>query len=185
MTSQDLEIALKTLREVKLKSSEDPKYGFDLKWDDFINIMQFLSPKSFGTRIQNRIIEKNMFVKENPSLDKGDFQITGKHFEFKTTILTTSNRLANFVSIRPYQDIEGYILLVIDTNSTPYKTFQFQLSKDQMKKELELLKANPSNGTKQSNLRNQNISFRFSIDLDTGNNNSIRWKDYEINFLEL
>jgi len=67
MKSQDLDIALKTLREVKSKSSKNLRYGFELGWEDFIKIMQFLSPKSFGTRIQNRIIEKNNFIKVNPS----------------------------------------------------------------------------------------------------------------------
>jgi hypothetical protein len=186
MTSQELDIALKTLREVKLNSSQDLRYGFDLNWEDFIKVMQFLSPKSFGTRIQNRIIEMNNFTKVNPSDDNGDFSISGKYFEFKTSILTTSNKLANFVGIREYQEkIDGYILIVIDTNSTPYKTYQFQLSKDQMKEELKLMKANPSNGTSQSNKLNKNISYRFSIDLISDNENSKRWNNYKIESLQL
>jgi len=186
MTSQELDIALKALREVKLNSTQDLRYGFDLNWEDFIKVMQFLSPKSFGTRIQNRIIEKNNFTKVNPSDDNGDFSISGKFFEFKTSILTTSNKLANFVGIRPYQEkIDGYMLIVIDTNSAPYKTFQFQLSKGQMKEELDLMKANPSNGTKQSNQLNKNISYRFSIDLISDNLNSRRWNKYKIESLKL
>jgi hypothetical protein len=184
--SLEIDIALKTLREVKLNSSKDLRYGFDLNWEDFIKIMQFLSPKSFGTRIQNRIIELNEFTKVNPSDDNGDFSISGKSYEFKTSILTTSNKLANFVGIRPYQgEIDGYILIVIDTNSVPYKTLQFKLFKDQMKEELEIMKANPSNGTKQSNLLNKNISYRFSIDVISDNINSKRWNSYKIESLKL
>lgn len=184
--SGELDIALEILRNVKLKSSQDLRYGFDLDWEDFIKVMQFLSPKSFGTRIQNRIIEKNNLIKVNPSEDKGDFYMSGKYFEFKTSILTTSNKLANFVGIRPYQkEIDGYLLIVIDTNSSQYTTFQFWLSKDQMKDELVLMKANPANGTKQSNQLNQNISYRFSIDLVSENENSIRWNQYKIDDFKL
>lgn len=186
ITSADLDIALKTLREVKLSSSKDLRYGFEMDWVDFIKVMQFLSPKSFGTRIQNRIIERNSFTKVNPSEDNGDFSNLGKFYEFKTSILTTSNKLANFVGIREYQDeIDGYFLVVIDTNSTPYKTFQFQLSKGQMNEELKLMKANPSNGTKRSNELNKNVSYRFSIDLTSDNIHSRRWNKYKIEYLKL
>lgn len=147
--------------------------------------MQFLSPKSFGTRIQDRIIEKNQFKKTNPSDDLGDFTLNNLHCEFKTTLLTTSNKLANFVGIRPYQKIDGYFLIVVDTNSIPYKTLQFQLTKKQMSNELEILKANPSNGTKASNERNESISYRFSLDLLSDNVNSKRWEKYKIEFLLL
>ncbi|AFL83158.1 hypothetical protein Belba_0500 [Belliella baltica DSM 15883] len=185
MTSQEIEIALKTLREIKLNSTKDLRYGFDLNWEDFIKIMQFLSPKSFGTRIQNRIIEFNDFEKVNPSEDNGDFSISGKYYEFKTSILTTSNKLANFVGLRDYQErIDGYILMVIDTNSSPYKTLQYKLSKEQMKEELKIMKANPSNGTKSSNLSNLNFSYRFSIDLISDNVNSKRWDTYKIDSLK-
>ena len=148
--------------------------------------MQFLSPKSFGTRIQNRIIEKNNFTKTNASIDLGDFEIEGKIFEFKTSLLTTSNKLANFVNIRPYQNIDGYYCLVVDTNKIPYQTSIFELTKDHMKYELEILKANPSNGTKVSNQENKNVSFRFSIDLSNENENQKRWNsNYLTNSLHL
>lgn len=185
MNTTDLDIALKTLREIKTKSSNDLRFGFDLEWNNFIKVMQFLSPKSFGTRIQNRIIENNNCLKTNPSKDLGDFEMNRKKYEFKTSLLTTSNKLANFVGIRPYQKIDGYILIVVDTNSTPYNTLQYCLTKEQMDEELKLLKANPSNGTMASNEFNQNISFRFSIDLITENLNSIRWHKYKIDSLHL
>lgn len=145
MTSQELDIALKTLREIKSNSSQDLRYGFNLDWEDFIKVMQFLSPKSFGTRIQNRIIEKNNFTKVNPSADKGDFLVLDEYFEFKTSIITTSNKVANFVGIREYQKIDGYIMIVIDTNSTPYRTLKFKLSTEQMKTELALMSIHPMN----------------------------------------
>jgi len=174
----EMEIALKILREIKEESSQNDRYGFDDDWEFFIMKMQFLSPKSFGTRIQNRIIEKNKFPKTNPSKDLGDFEIDGKCYEFKTTILTPSNKLANFVNIRRYQNIDGYLCLVIDTNRIPYETSQFKLTKDQMDNELERLNANPSNGTQTANQVNKNISYRFSINLSQHNEHSKRWNNY-------
>ena len=181
-----IEIALQILREIKEESSKDSKYGFNDDWNTFIKKMQFLSPKSFGTRIQNRIIEKNSFEKVNASDDKGDFKKDDKYFEFKTTILTPSNTGANFVNIRPYQKIDGYYCLVVNTNILPYETIQFYLDKEHMDKELWLLKANASNGTIASNIENRNISFRFTIDFSTENESAIRWMDkYKINSLKL
>lgn len=182
----EIEIALKILRQIKEESSLNDRYGFDEDWASFIMKMQFLSPKSFGTRIQNRIIEKNNFNRTNASKDIGDFEIDGKYFEFKTTILTPSNKLANFVNIRPYQAIDGYFCLVIDTNKSPYQTSQYKLTKEQMDMELELLKANPANGTQTSNLGNKNLSYRFSVDFSHENGISFRWKNnYQIDSLIL
>lgn len=182
----DIDIALNTLREIKEESIKDKRYGFEDEWEIFIKKMQFLSPKSFGTHIQNRIIEKNEFTKTNASDDKGDFESKGDLFEFKTSILTTSNTKANFVNIRPYQAIHGYYLLVIDTNSSPYQTFQFKMTKEQMSFELEMLHANYSNGTKSSNQLNINASFRFSIDFAIENETKKRWiREYLIDTLKL
>ncbi len=181
-----LEFALQILREIKEESSKDSKYGFNDDWSTFIKKMQFLSPKSFGTRIQNRIIEQNNFEKVNASDDKGDFERDGKYFEFKTTILTLSNKGANFVNIRPYQNIDGYYCLVVNTIVSPYETTQFYLSKEQMDRELNLIKANASNGTFESNKENKNVSFRFTIDFSTQNEIAARWvSQYLINSLKL
>lgn len=181
-----IEIALQILREIKENSSKDTKYGFNDEWTTFIKKMQFLSPKAFGTRIQNRIIEKNEFEKVSAFYDKGDFKKDGEYFEFKTTILTPSNKGANFVNIRPYQQIKGYYCLVIDTNISPYETTQFYLTKEQMDKELELFKANASNGTMEANKENKNVSYRFTIDFSTKNESSVRWiSKYRINSLKL
>lgn len=179
----EIEKALQILREIKENSSENPRYGFEDDWNTFIKKMQFLSPKSFGTRIQNRIIEKNDFIKTNASLDLGDFEKDGKYFEFKTTILTPSNTGANFVNVRPYQKIDGYYCIVVNTNVSPYLTTQFYLTKQQMETELKVLKANASNGTIISNQDNKNISYRFTIDFSSNNENALRWiSDYKIDF---
>ena len=178
--------ALKILREIKQEASKDPEYGFDDDWNTFIQKMHFLSPKAFGTRIQNRIVLKNNFKKVNASIDKGDFKKENSFYEFKVSILTLSNKLANFVNIRPYQDITGYYCFVVNTLSNPYKTYQFKLSKEQMGNEIKLLNASFANGAKTANLKNKNISFRFSIDVINENRNGNRWKScYEISNLKL
>ena len=186
LTEKEIENALAVLREVKSESSKNDRYGFEDEWNVFLKKMQFLSPKAFGTRIQNRIIEKNNFNKVKASRDKGDFEYDGKYYEFKVSILNASNKAANFVNIRPYQDIEGYYLIVVNTNTSPYQTSQYYLSKAQMDKELEHLHAGAANGTKESNKANKNISYRFSIDLMGDNDNSRRWaKEYRTNNLKL
>lgn len=171
----DFEKAFKILREIKSEASKNPEFGFDDDWITFIQKMQFLSPKAFGTRIQNRIILKNGFEKVNASIDKGDFKINDEYYEFKVSILTPSNKLANFVNIRPYQKITGYFCIVVDTLSEFYKTYQFKISKDQMNNEIKVLNASFANGTKAANLENKNPSYRFSIDFINENVNGNRW----------
>ncbi len=171
----DFEEALKILREIKSEASKNPEYGFYDDWINFIQKMQFLSPKAFGTRIQNRIILKNEFEKVNASIDQGDFKINNEYYEFKVSILTPSNKLANFVNIRPYQDITGYYCVVVNTLCVPYKTYQFKLSKDQMNNEIKILNASFANGTKKANLENKNPAYRFSIDFINENKNGNRW----------
>ena len=90
------------------------------------------------------------------------------------------------MNIRPYQKIDGYYCLVVNTNNSPYETKQFYLTKEQMDKELGLLKANASNGTIASNKENKNVSFRFTINFSTENKSAVRWvNEYMINSLKL
>jgi hypothetical protein len=163
----------------KLKAdSTDPRYGFDDEWNTFIKKVLALSPKSYGTKIQNRIMEKNNLESVKANEDKGDFKINNKYFEVKCSLITVTNKTANITGVRPWQDVDGYYIFIIDAKD--YKnimTYSFKLSKQEMAKELKILNAIPINGTKKANEGNTKSALRFGLSLE--NENFTRWKkDY-------
>ncbi len=177
MTDIELNNFLNIFFELKT-NSKDPRYGFDDNWNTFIKKVLALSPKSYGTKIQNRIMEKNNLESVKASEDKGDFKIDNKYFEIKCSLITVTNTNANITGIRPWQDINGYYIFIIDARD--YKnitTYSFKLSKVEMGEELKALNACPINGTKKANEGNTKSALRFGFSLDS--ENFKRWcKDY-------
>jgi hypothetical protein len=162
----------------KLKgNSIDPRYGFDDEWSIFIKKILALSPKSYGTKIQNRIIEKNGLSSVKANKDLGDFEKNNRYFEIKTSLVTITNKIANIVGIRPWQEVDGYYIFIIDAKDyNKIVTYSFKLSKDEMKDELEKLNAKPISGTKKANEGNANSALRFSLSLEK--EEFERWEKY-------
>lgn len=160
----DLNELLEAFYEIKSKST-NPEFGFSDDWITFVKKMVFLSPKSRGSRIQNRIIKLNNGESVSSSDEKGDFKLDGKFYEIKTSLLDATNKTIHIVGIREWQDIDGYFILVIDAQD--YKaisTFKFFLTKEQMSLELKQKNAQASSGTKEANKDNLKVAKRFSIE---------------------
>jgi len=175
MTETELNNFLNIFYKLK-EDSIDPRYGFDDKWSIFIKKVLALSPKSYGTKIQNRIIEKNGLssVKANENL--GDFEKNNQYFEVKTSLITITNKTANITGIRPWQEVDGYYIFIIDAkNHNNIITYSFKLSKNEMEGELTKLKAIPINGTKKANEGNTKSALRFSLSLES--EEFSRWKN--------
>ncbi|WP_424686429.1 hypothetical protein [Halarcobacter ebronensis] len=167
MTNEELNDFLKVFYRLK-ESSIVKDYGFDDEWNMFIKKILFLSPKSYGTKIQNRIISKNLLQPVKANEDKGDFKKNNRYFEIKTSLLTITNQNANVTGIRPWQKIEGYYIFIIDARVfESINTYAFRLTKDEMASELEIINNNPVNGTKKANEANQNLPLRFALSLDS------------------
>jgi len=177
MTDIELNNFLKIFYELKI-NSKDSRYGFDDDWDTFIKKVLALSPKSYGTKIQNRIMEKNNLESVKANENKGDFKINNKYFEVKCSLITVTNITANITGVRPWQDIDGYYIFIIDAKD--YKniiTYSFKLSKEEMENELKVLNACALNGTSIVNEGNTNITLRFGLSLES--KNFARWcQDY-------
>jgi DNA-binding ferritin-like protein (Dps family) len=177
MTDIELNNFLNIFYKLKI-DSKDPRYGFNDNWNTFIKKVLALSPKSYGTKIQNRIMEKNNLQSVKANEDKGDFKINNKYFEVKCSLITVTNTTANITGIRPWQNIDGYYIFIIDAKD--YKnitTYSFKLSRVEMKKEQEVLNFCPINGTKKANEGNTNSALRFGFSLES--ESFKRWcKDY-------
>ncbi len=178
MTNDELNDFLRIFHQLKEKSI-DPRYGFDDDWDIFIKKILALSPKSYGTKIQNRIIEKNNLVHVKANEDLGDFKIENQYFEIKTSLITVTNKSANITGIRPWQNVNGYYVFIIDANDyNKITTYTFRFTNEEMKKELVTLKAIPVNGTKKANKENTKSALRFGISLKSDN-----FRRWQKNFL--
>jgi len=177
MTDIELNNFLNIFYELK-RNSKDPRYGFNDNWNTFIKKVLALSPKSYGTKIQNRIMEKNNLESVKANEDKGDFKIDNKYFEIKCSLITVTNITANITGIRPWQDVDGYYIFIIDAKDCKnIITYSFKLSKIEMENELKVLNACPINGTKKANEGNTKSALRFGFSLES--ENFKRWcKDY-------
>ena len=112
-------------------------------------------------------------VKANEDL--GDFEKNNKYFEVKTSLITITNKTANITGIRPWQEVDGYYIFIIDAkNYDNIVTYSFKLSKNEMEGELKKLKAIPINGTKKANEGNTKSALRFSLSLES--EEFLRWK---------
>lgn len=160
-------------------------YSFDRL---VIESLSYLIPQSWGTKIQNYICNKLKFKNVCAGKNKGDLfdEENNIYYELKTSMLNDFKESLNFnvKNIRLWQDVDFYLCLFIDVRDIDnIKHNLFILSKEDMINEVELLKANPTNGTKEANINNSNIDLSFSIKVNSSNYK--RWVEkylYEIDF---
>jgi hypothetical protein len=108
--------------------------GVSLPWQEYIRYMRLLNPQSYGSRLQ-KWLAKFYDWKEVPSSeDRGDVKDSqGDYYEVKVSLLSSPNPVANFVQIRPWQNVTGYRCFVVLEDNT---VVQFYLEKAQMDYEL-------------------------------------------------
>jgi len=166
----------------KYNVKKDKSFGFNLPIRDFITLMQMLTPQSYGSRIQGRLIKELGFKPIKATKNSGDCIDTfGDEWEIKASIITKSNNRLNMVQIRPWQDV-GYICVAFDTRVEPSEIEVYRLDGNQMKEECEKLKASSAHGTKTANENNKNIELRIDINIDKNDVNYQRWQNYRSNF---
>jgi hypothetical protein len=175
--------ALKTQTEVRTLVLKNKNIGSSLSIRDFIIVMQMLTPQSYGSRVQNRLINQLGFIPIESKDNSGDCEDSfGDRWEIKSSIINSSNNSLNLVQIRPWQDIKGYIIVVFDTRIDPMDIQVYRLDINQMKRECELCNANSAHGTKNANINNKNIELRFSIKIDREDAIFKRWQQYRSKF---
>ena len=175
LTQEEIYAALKVLNAIRTESVGNPTYGFDDDFDAFITKLLFLTPQSYGARLQYFLI-KRFGLSDKLSKDSGDFvDQFGQPHELKASIITPTNNCLNLVQIRPWQDVD-YYCVAIDTRVSPYQEYVFVLSKSQMLEELRLNGATSAHGTALANKNNANIELRMAIEILPGKAVFERWK---------
>lgn len=141
-----LDSVYKLLGKVK-DAAYDSSKDFETPWNLFIRKMRFLPGPVYGARIEKWLINEWGWEPVSSKQNRGDSRdpVSGEYFEIKCSIVTDNNVRANFVQLRPHQDISGYHLFVIDANND-YKVVHFYLTKQQMNEEIALVGEN-SHGT--------------------------------------
>lgn len=163
------------LWKVRLEATDDPTYGFDDPWPLFMRKMMFLTSQSYGSRIQNRIIEIQGWEKVKAKLNLGDAKTPlGEYYEIKCGIIMPYARSLHVVQIRPWQKVTGYRIFAIVPEEN-YAIYQFHLSKPQMKEEIHRIGAS-AHGTEDAVKNNPNKEWRFTIPWDPSNEDFRRWR---------
>lgn len=165
----ELIAALDTVRAAAARSKE---FGFDQPWPVFIRLMRLLTPQSYGARIQNRLARSFNWTVVPASLDRGDVvDASGRYFEVKVTLITESNPGANFVQIRPHQDIAGYHCFVVQQD---YTVVHLRLTKAQMARELAAL-GSSAHGTTTAVARNGTRELAIRLAWTPTSGDAARW----------
>ena len=174
MDFKELEKFVQWQHLIRTEAHNNKELGFDKDLKDFINLMRCLPPQNYGTRIQNRIIQKLKFKKLKASDNKGDcLDNFGDHYEIKVSIIDGINIFLNVVNVRSWQKVHYYVV-AFDCRSD-FKCYFFRLSKNEMEYELKKIRTSNCSGTIKSNEENENVVKRFSIEIDS--KDWFRWCD--------
>ena len=123
------------------------------------------NPQSYGTKLQNRFIQKNKMIQVPSSMNKGDaIDVDGNYKEVKCSI--GDNGTFHAVQIRPYQDIYSYILCFFEVNEEGgvFNHFFEIPSKDMLK----LPGISVAHGTKSSLNKEKEYRITFSMNSNDG-----------------
>lgn len=164
------------LTQVRGDAAADPEYGFDVEWQRFIRTMRLLHPQSYGARIQRWLQRYYGWTAVPASLDRGDCtDPSGAYREIKVSLITGSNTTANFVQIRPHQQLDVHSLFVVDLAGQLHR---FDLDERQIAAEDALIggSAHGTKGAVEGNVRTER-ALRFSWDDVTVRD---RWRAYRV-----
>ena len=129
------------------------------------------NPGSYGSKIQNRIMEDYSFKTVDKELNSGDFKVTemtkfslfkfdvGDKIEFKVSYLTKDNYW-NLLQLRPYQSFKYYVFLLIN----PFEKCKYEwfiIDKNEFGEVFP--KLGGCHGTKESNEENKNKNYRLTV----------------------
>jgi hypothetical protein len=172
-TIENIDKVLKSVDEVRsqINNRNFAKECNTYPWSLFIRTMRLLTAQSSGARIQNYLIHFFNWTKVNQAEDRGDARVGEKYFEIKITLISGSNTGANFVQIRPHQDIDWYELFVIDGDNN---ISRYKLTKIQMQEELNLIGAS-AHGTKNAVTDNKNREYAIRFPWSDSNDIKKRW----------
>lgn len=124
---------------------------------EFYKITSLLSPQSRSPIWEKYFIQKHKCKKVSARENKGDFEKNGLFYEYKASGYNRNNSV-NIVQIRLWQQC-NYIVQSISDKSI----FTFKLTHQEMKKEVERLRATSAHGTKKISSENKHRELRMTL----------------------
>ena len=165
-----------TLKYIRIFARENKEFMFNEDIEDFINFCYLLPANNYGTRIQNRIINKLGLIK-TARKNEADciHEVADIYIEIKTSIidddkLNNKLNIANIMEWQPYT----YYIVVFDMRDNKFEKYFFVLTQFDMKEEIYIL--NNVRNTHNQNLdkeHHSNLSKKFEIKIDS--NDWKRW----------
>lgn len=180
-----------TLKQ-QIISQQKKDADLDLPAAHFFLSMAYLSPQSYGARIQKYMAKRLGMYPVHVNKDQGDWTDSqSRFFELKSSLITDTNTAMNLVQIRTWQELDGYFALAVDLRGISaedenWKKFSkrahaFYLRKEQMLYECDILKAANAHGTKKATAANAHVELRLSINVDEKDPIFNRWcENYKI-----
>ena len=158
------------LKAANDKFNSDRSVNYFLSFHDFVcQCYVKLTPNSYGTHIEEKLIMELGLQKISASENKGDFTCCSKYFEFKVSFLSNKTESYSITHIRPWQNLDYYVLCFVDSSKNFTPNF-YVLDKSVIGK----LKSGYMNGTPESNQNNTNIELRATVKVDSDNMSIIK-----------
>lgn len=166
-TIDELDALIGRMEAVRDEAAGDDYFGMDDDWPLFIRHMRMLTPQSASPRILNYLAGEHGLRAVPACEDRGNVRDHDlEHWAMKVTVVTSTNPGTNFVQLRPYQDLAGYQLFVVDQD---YRVWHFQLTAKEMERELgpAPAMAHGNDTTRKVNPRSE-YAIRFEWDPTSG-----------------
>lgn len=173
-----LDESIKLRKYIRECASKNDKFAFEYDMNVFLKILHgYITPQSYGARIQNRLLTEYDLEKVPSSMDKGDAKNKNdKYGEIKISYKDVQNKF-HFVQVRPHQKCDFYFLLSIDPDDN-YDTYTFIILGDKISDVLQKFGATNCHGVSKNKADKSQEELRFSVEKDTDN-----WKYLVENFL--
>ena len=160
--------AMYTFKKGMNEFLEDNKKDlFNLELEDFLTLMYCFNSQTYGSYIERYIIEKTGARKHRAKDEAGDFELGGENYEFKVSYITNKKESISLVQVRLWQDIDKYLILAVDTRAEKIKYHIFWLTKEDMEKEMKLLRATPAHGANKKKFNFKKTELRATLKLDS------------------
>lgn len=144
----------------KIKASESKEVNYNRQMTPFVAECYLkLSSGARGMHIETKILSDLKLKRTDRKKLAGDFKSNGNNFEIKTSYLNTDSKQFNVVHIRPWHNIDYYIICLIDCDEN-FKQDFYVVPKNIVNVELG---ATYMNGTREDNEQNTNSELRTSF----------------------
>lgn len=120
-----------------------------------------LTPQSYGPRIQKYFQTKYKLKSISPQEGAGDFEAIHSKVEVKVTCLNDTNSKANIVQVRPWQNVDYFIIVVDIRDLDNVQIIKLYLTHEEMKKRS--CNWGSAHGTKKVNEVNEHIELRKTL----------------------